>query len=207
MERMDHARRVAGGVWVALGAVLMVAWTATLPPDPPGPATWLVAATVVAGTALAFRGRGESARWWGARIAGAVIGLELLGAVGDRFGLLGPPGAPMVSWGDWAHFKVETAELVPWTSLVQPAAVAATVAELTLGALLVAGPLHRWVGKATAGLFVVYLVAMVPGMGASSVLEYAVPVLVGGALVTSARGSRRHPVRPDVETHDPQPVT
>jgi hypothetical protein len=39
-------------------------------------------------------------------------------------------------------------------------------------------------------LFVVYLVAMVPGMGAPSVLEYAVPVLIGGALVASGRGAR-----------------
>lgn len=206
MERMDHARRVAGGVWVVLGAVLMVAWVATGPPDAPSAVTWLVAVTVVAGTATAFRARRESARWWGARIAGAVIGFELVGAVGDRFGLLGPPGAPMVSWGDWAHFRVETAELVPWDSLVQPAAVAATITELTLGTLLLVGPLWRWVGKATAGLFVVYLVAMVPGMGVTSVLEYAVPVLVGGALVTSARGPRPRLEPAPVEPRHPQAV-
>lgn len=206
MERMDHARRVAGGVWVVLGAVLMLGWAATGPADGPGAATWVVAATVVAGTALSFRAPAASARWWGARVAGIAIGLELVGAVGDRFGLLGPPGAPGVSWGDWSHFRVETAELVPWDALVQPAAVAATIAEPTLGALLVLGPWWRWAGKGTAGLFAVYLVAMVPGMGATSVLAYAVPVLVGGALVTSARGPRRRSVRSAVEPRRPQAV-
>jgi len=206
MERMDHARRVAGGVWVVLGAALVLGWAVTAPPDGPDLVTWLVAATVVSGTAVAFRAGDPRARWWGARVAGAVIGFELVGAVGDRFGLLGPPGAPMVSWGDWAHFKVETAELVPWDSLVQPAAVAATVVELSLGTLLMLGPWWRWVGKATAGLFVVYLVAMVPGMGATSVLRYAVPVLVGGALVASGRGPRPQPEPSPVEPRHPQTV-
>ncbi len=152
---------------------------------------------------MADAGRACAARsarsLWGGRVAGGVIGLELLGAVADRFGLLGAPGSPGVSWGDWAHFRVETAELVPWAGLVQPAAVAATVTELMtadVGALLVAGLWWRWVGKATAGLFVVYLIAMVPGMGPESVLRYAVPVLVGGALIASARGSRPSPGDP-----------
>jgi hypothetical protein len=131
--------------------------------------------------------------WWGGRLAGLVVGLELLGAVGDRFGAFGRPGDPMVSWGDWSHFRLEAAELVPWAALVSPAAVAATTAELVLGVLLVAGVWWRWTGKATAGLFVVYLVAMVPGMGAASVLEYAVPLLIGGALVSSSRGERPAP--------------
>jgi hypothetical protein len=206
MERMDQARRVGGGVWVVLGAALMLGWALTAPPDGPNAVTWLVAATVVSGTVVAFRAATPRRRWWGARVAGAVIGLELVGAVGDRFGLLGPPGAPMVSWGDWAHFKVETAELVPWDSLVQPAAVTATVAELALGTLLVLGLLRRAAGKATAGLFVVYLIAMVPGMGVTSVLEYAVPVLIGGALVTSARGRRPDPTTRPAAERSPQPV-
>jgi hypothetical protein len=206
MERMDRIRRVAGAVWMVLGVSLILGWVATGPPDAPSAVTWLVAGTVVAGTALSFRGRSAASRWWGARVAGMAIGFELVGAVGDRFGLLGPPGAPMVSWGDWSHFRVETAELVPWDSLVQPAAVAATLAELTLGALLLTGPWWRWAGKATAGLFTIYLVAMVPGMGATSVLEYALPVLVGGALVASGRGGRPRHERAATEVRHPQIV-
>lgn len=193
MERMDRPRRIAGVAWVAAGMVAMVAWTLTGPKNPAGPVTWAAAVLVTLGT-LAQVTPGPL-RWWGGRLAGAVVGSELVGAVGDRFGLFGPPGSPAVSWGDWSHFQAEAARLVPWDTLVFPAAVAATVAELVLGTLLIVGPWHRWTGKATAGLFVVYLIAMIPGMGATSILEYAVPVLIGGALVSSARGVRRRPRR------------
>lgn len=186
MERMDRVRRWGGLIWVGAGLVAMLAWIATTPASPPGVVTWIVVVTVAAGTLAP----GNRLRWWGGRVAGIAIGLELVGAVADRFGLLGGPGSPGVSWGDWSHFRAETAELVPWDALVQPAAIAATIAELTLGLLLLAGTWWRWTGKATAGLFAVYLIAMVPGMGSASVLEYGVPVLIGGALAASARGTR-----------------
>lgn len=189
MERMDRPRLIGGVIWVALGIPAMVAWTLTGPAHPAGLVTWVAAGLITLGT-LAQLAPG-SLRWWGGRIAGVVVGLELVGAVADRFGAFGPPGAPAVSWGDWSHFQAEAAQLVHWQQLAFPAAVAATVAESVLGVLLIVGPWHRWTGKATAGLFVVYLVAMIPGMGATSILQYAVPVLVGGALVSSARGDRR----------------
>jgi hypothetical protein len=196
MERLDTARRMGGAIWVVTGAAAMVTWALVGSTHQPGVVTWVVMAVIALGT-LAQLGSVRAA-WWGARLAGATIGVELVGAVADRFGLLGGPGAPGVSWGDWSHFRAEAAELVPWSHLVQPTAVAATVAELVLGLLLVAGVWWRWAGKATAGLFVVYLVAMVPGMGAASLLEYAVPVLVGGALVASARGERPSRERADL---------
>ncbi|MEO6510523.1 MAG: hypothetical protein ABIO16_06000 [Nocardioides sp.] len=188
MERMDRARRLAGIGWVLAGVPAMVVWTMADPRHPPGMVTWTVVAVVALGTSTARTP--QPWRWYGGRAAGVVIGVLLVGAVADRFGLLGGPGDPGVSWGDWQHFEAETAELVPWSVLVPYAAVAATIAELVLGSLLVLGWKWRWTGKLTAGLFVVYAMAMVPGMGAGSVLEFGLPVLVGGALVTSARGSR-----------------
>ena len=182
---------VAGVAWVSMGFLAMLLWTWSGPDQPAGVATWAVVGAVVIGTALMLAS--ASPQWWGARIAGAVIGFLLVGAVADRFGLLGAPGDPGVSWGDWAHFRAETAELVPWSSLVQTAAVVATVSELVLGVLLLIGWQWRWVGKLSAGLFAVYLVAMIPGMGAASILEFGVPVLIGGCLVASARG--QHPLQ------------
>jgi hypothetical protein len=200
MAAMDLTRRLVGTIWVAVGLGAMLVWTAGGPRHAAGVATWAVVVVVAGGTALSALSAGRSG-WWGGRVAGAVIGAELVGAVADRFGLLGGPGSPGVSWGDWSHFRAETAELVPWSALVSPAAVAATVAELTLGLLLIAGPWWRWTGTATAALFAVYLVAMVPGTGAASVLEYGVPVLVGGALVASARGPRRLIPSPQAGAH------
>jgi hypothetical protein len=36
------------------------------------------------------------------------LGVTLLSAVADRFGIWGPPGAATVSWGDWTHFVTGT---------------------------------------------------------------------------------------------------
>lgn len=200
MEWMDRIRRWGGLVWVGAGLVAMLVWVATGPARPPASVTWIVVLIIAAGAVAMVAAPGRRLHWWGGRIAGIVIGVELIGAVADRFGLLGGPGEPGVSWGDWSHFRAETAELVPWDALVGSAAVAATIAELTLGLLLIAGPWWRWIGKATAGLFVVYLVTMIPGMGAASVLEYGVPVLIGGALLTSARGDRESARGPQEHT-------
>jgi hypothetical protein len=189
MERMDRLRRIAGLAWILAGLVAMIAWTATRPDSGAGAVTWVVAAATA--LAAACQLATPQVTWWAARLAGAVIGMLLLGAVADRFGLLGANGDPGVSWGDWSHFRAEAAQLVPWSHLVEPAAVTATVAELLLGTMLVAGLAWRWTGKLAAGLFVVYLVAMVPGMGPSSVLQYGIPVLIGGCLLASARGERQ----------------
>lgn len=197
MERMDAVRRAGGVMWVVAGLVIMCGWSLTAPPDAPGLVTWTVVAVIGLGAGALLTARDSAWRWWAGRVAGVVIGVELLGAVGDRFGLLGAPGAPGVSWGDWGHFRAETAELVPWSVLVEPAAVVATVAELALGVLLLLGMWWRWVGKATAGLFTIYLAAMISGMGAASVLQFGVPVLIGGALLASARGTRTGRRAPD----------
>jgi hypothetical protein len=189
MERMDRFRRIAGLAWILGGLVAMLVWSVTRPSPGAGAVTWVV--SVVAVLAAALQLAAPQVRWWAARLAGVVIGLLLLGAVADRFGLLGASGDPGVSWGDWSHFRAETAQLVPWSYLVSAAAVAATLAELLLGAMLVAGLVWRWTGKLTAGLFVVYLVVMVPGLGTSSVLQYGIPVLIGGCLLASARGERQ----------------
>ncbi len=192
MESMDRFRRNAGLAWILGGLAAMLVWSVTRPDPGAGAVTWVVSG--VAALAAAFQLAAPQLRWWTARLAGGVIGILLLGAVADRFGLLGANGDPGVSWGDWSHFRAETAQLVPWSHLVSTAAVAATLAEVLLGSMLVVGLAWRWTGKLAAGLFVVYLVAMVPGMGPSSVLRYGIPVLIGGCLLASARGERQ-PVR------------
>ena len=187
MERSDGIRRLVGTAWVVAGLACMLVWSASGPRHSAGAVTCVVVAVV--SVACAAQLAPVRVRWWSARIAAGTLGVLLTGAVADRFGVMGGPGAPGVSWGDWAHFLGETGQLVPWAALVRPAAIAATGAELILGALMVVGLWWRWVGTATAGLFLVYLVAMVPGMGAASLLQYGIPVLVGGSLLASARGT------------------
>src|SRR5262249_4903998 len=75
---------------------------------------------------------------WIARLA---FGITLLSAVADRFGLWGPPGAPHVAWGDWAHFVHYTAVLNPYApaALVPALAGAATVLEIVLALAFLTG--------------------------------------------------------------------
>jgi len=86
-------------------------------------------------------------------------------------------------------FVAYTGELLPWAphGLVVAAAVSATVTEAVLAIWLASGWAYRWAGKAAAGLLTVYLVVMGFTVGLADVATYAVPLLVGGALLTSVR--------------------
>ena len=57
--------------------------------------------------------------------------------------------------------------------------------------LLAGGWRPRLVGKATAGLFTMYLLAMAASQARADVARYAVPFLIGGALLLSATPTTR----------------
>ena len=146
----------------------------------------LIADVSALAVAVLIRPGGRIARRLG-RATAVLFALDLTGAVLDRFGVLGRPGGSGVSWGDWARFQDYTAVLLhhPGSTAVAAAAVGATAVEVGLAVALVAGWQPRWVGKATAGLFAVYLIAMTASPAHADVARYAVPVLIGGALLLS----------------------
>src|SRR6202040_275047 len=80
-----------------------------------------------------------------ARIA---LGAAFLSAVADRFGLWGKYGG----WGNFANFTHYTAEVISFmpTAIIPFVAWAATVAETSLGTLLILGLWPRWVSLASA---------------------------------------------------------
>lgn len=125
--------------------------------------------------------------WVAGWVEAIVLALDFGGAVADRFGAFGPPGAPGVSWGSWAGFTDYTGMLLPPAlhALAPVAALAATVIEVGLVVGLLLGRQRRWVGKAAAGLLTIYLVTMAFSLGGDAVARYAVPVLIGGALLVS----------------------
>jgi hypothetical protein len=186
MERMDRARRVGGLAWVGAGLVFGSV-RATIGGIGPGAITLvLVAATVVLAAVLlvptpprvvAVAGRGMA----------VLLAAGFAGAVADRFGLFGPPGAAGVSWGDWTAFVAYTRLLlhgVPEPVAVV-AALGATAAEVVLALLLVTGWQRRWIGKAAAGLLTCYLLAMATSVGWGEVARYALPVEIGAALLVT----------------------
>jgi uncharacterized membrane protein YphA (DoxX/SURF4 family) len=195
VERMDRARRLAGLVWVASGVAFEVTLFLTRGVSA-GPITVAICAVMAVLAVLVAAGAPHglvvAVRW----VAAVALALDFAGAVADRFGIFGGPGRPGVSWGSWAAFVDYTQVLllgVP-RPLAVAAAVLATIVEVTLGVLLLSGYQRRWVGKAAAGLLVVYLISMAASGGLDPIATYAVPVLVGGALLISA--SPAHPSRP-----------
>ncbi len=104
------------------------------------------------------------------------LGMELLSAVADRFGLWGAAGQPHVAWGDWAHFVAYTAQV---NSFLPPAlapglASAATLAEALLGTGLVLGLGTRWAALGTALLTLLFALTMTISFGPKAPLDYSV---------------------------------
>lgn len=199
MTFVDRTGQAGGLLWVALGVGFQLAWFLRRSVVP-GPVT-LVLGTLVVLLAAAIVSRSPRACWLAGRALSVSLALDLGGAVADRFGAWGLPGAPGVSWGSWPGFVDYTAQLLPGLDrgVVVAAAVAATATEITLGVLLLSGWRRRWVGRATAGLLAVYLVAMALTVGADAVATFGLPVLVGGALLVSSapvhRPTRRRRAR------------
>ena len=78
------------------------------------------------------------------------LGLGLLSAVADRFGLWGAFGQPNVEWGNFSRF-LEYTQTLNWyvpAEMIPPLGVIATGAEILCGLLLLVG----WHTRAAAGL-------------------------------------------------------
>lgn len=187
---MDTAQRRAGLAWVMVGLVLQAVSVATGGPRP-GPVTLTLVGLSVALAVTTIRRRGRAQRVF-ATATCVALALDFLGAVADRFGLFGAPGRPGVSWGNWEAFTVYTARLLPGLphELVVAASVAATALEPALAVLLLSGRQRRWAARATAGLLTTYLAAMTLSLGGHAALEYALPVLIGAALLVSPSSVR-----------------
>ncbi|HJT17932.1 MAG TPA: DoxX family membrane protein [Thermoanaerobaculia bacterium] len=113
-----------------------------------------------------------------ARIA---IGSAFLSAVAQRFA--GP--------GAFAHFIGYTGEVNSFMPrfTIPFLAVAATIAETTLGILLIAGFRIRWTGLAASILLAMFGVAMAISFGITSPMDYSVFSASAGALLLSTHES------------------
>ncbi|MDT7573692.1 MAG: hypothetical protein QOH17_25 [Pseudonocardiales bacterium] len=189
MERMDRARRVGGLLWVAVGLVFGLGW-AVLGRVVPGTITLAISTVVVVLACLVMAGARSALA---GRVVAVLLAAQFAGAVADRFGAFGPPGAPGVSWGSWRAFVDYTGLLLhgaPRAAVVGGAALA-TVLEVALAVALLSGWQRRWIGKATAGLLFCYLVAMAASVGWGEVARYGLPFQVGGALLVTVSGRAR----------------
>src|SRR5260221_9526157 len=104
------------------------------------------------------------------------LGVTLLSAVADRFGIWGPPGAATVAWGDWTHFVAYTAKVNSFlpSALAPALAIVATAAEALLGITLILGIFRRPVAFASAALFALFDGAMTVSFGVKAPLNFFV---------------------------------
>lgn len=108
-----------------------------------------------------------------------------LSAVADRFGLWGPPGAPRVAWGTFAHFLAYTQKLNPWAAaaLVPALGWFVTIAEVVLAVWLLTGVRSKEAALASGVLLVLFGIGMTIGSGIKAPLDYSVFAAAAGALV------------------------
>ncbi len=195
MTDTTRDRHLAGLLVTGAGLAFQVVWLAGHGVLPRPVTLALIGSIGLLGGVVLLRARTWT--WVVGRLTSVLLGLDFAGAVADRFGAFGGPGRPGVSWGSWTAFVDYTARLLPafdrWVVVL--AATAATALEVTLAGLLLCGWQRRWVGSVAAALLTVYLVAMGLALGADSVARFAMPVLVGGALLVASTPASRPVVR------------
>lgn len=101
------------------------------------------------------------------------LALGFLSAVADRYGFYGPE---ISVWGNWQSFVDYTALINPWlpSSLVAPAAVVATAAEVVFGIAILIGFKTELFAKLSGILLLVFALAMTFSLSAKAPLDYSV---------------------------------
>ena len=111
-----------------------------------------------------------------------------LSAVADRFGLWGAPGDPNVGWGNFEHFLAYTA-MLNWywpSSMIPLLGWTATIIEIVLAVLLLAGLFVREAALASGALLIIFAVSMTAALGAEPPLSYSVWTAAGASFLLAA---------------------
>jgi len=132
-------------------------------------------------------------RWLAVWLLRVALAFSFLSAVADRFGLWGQFGSG-VAWGDFERFTAYTAQLL-WflpSSLVSPAAILATAAEVVVaGGLLIGWRLHWW-AFAAAALLLSFALAMTGALGVKAPTDYSVWTAAAAAFLLGVVALREH---------------
>lgn len=116
-----------------------------------------------------------------------VLGITMLSAVADRFGLWGAPGSNAVAWGNWENFVLYTQSLNTWTSksTAEILGAAATFFEILLAVLLLSGFKTRIAAFGTAVLMLLFALAMAGSVSIKAPFDYSVFTSAAAALLLS----------------------
>ena len=116
-----------------------------------------------------------------------VLGITMLSAVADRFGLWGAPGSNAVAWGNWENFVIYTQSLNTWASnsTAEILGAAATFFEILLAVLLLSGFKTRIAAFGTAVLMLLFALAMAGSVSIKAPFDYSVFTSAAAALLLS----------------------
>lgn len=120
------------------------------------------------------------------------LGVSFLTAVGDRFGVLGPPGTPNVAWGNFENFLAYAAILNPYlpASWMPVVGWTATIAEVVLGLALIVGFRTRMAASLSGVLLLLFAFGMTVGLGIGAPLSYSVFTASAGAFLLAIYPTR-----------------
>lgn len=119
-----------------------------------------------------------------------VLGITMLSAVADRFGLWGAPGDPGVAWGNWDNFIAYTQTLNSFASksVAGILGALATFFEILFGLFLIIGFKTRIVAFGTSGLMLLFALSMAISVSVKAPFDYSVFTSSAAALLLSAIG-------------------
>ncbi|WP_281234084.1 DoxX family protein [Flavobacterium gelatinilyticum] len=119
-----------------------------------------------------------------------VLGITMLSAVADRFGLWGAPGSNGVAWGNWENFVLYTQTLNPLFNKATAEILGgiATFFEILFSILLFFGFKTRIAALGTAGLMLVFALAMMANVSIKAPFDYSVFTSAAAALLLANIG-------------------
>lgn len=115
------------------------------------------------------------------------LGITMLSAVADRFGLWGAPGGPGVAWGNWENFIAYTQTLNSFASksVAGILGALATFFEIIFGLFLIIGFKTRIVAFGTSGLMLLFALSMAISVSIKAPFDYSVFTSSAAALLLS----------------------
>jgi uncharacterized membrane protein YphA (DoxX/SURF4 family) len=115
------------------------------------------------------------------------LGMGFLVTVSDRLGFLGPFGTKNIEWGNWENFIDYTRTLMPFLDkpVVYILGAIATLAEATIGILLIVGLKTRETALASCLLTFIFALSMALFLGVKAPINFAVLPVCAASLLLS----------------------
>lgn len=129
----------------------------------------------------------------GSLYARMALGTAFLSAVASRFGLWDKT-LDLRHFAKFIHYTAEVNSFLPQV-LIPTVAWAATVAETSLGFLLILGLYRRWVSLASAILLAMFGISMAISFGIKSPMDYSVFSASGAAVLLALDAFRQNATR------------